>query len=82
MPGSLFRFPYYSDKEENKRTKKAPDVTKAFVKYGISLTLDQDINESIESQERHFYTFYYRLKSWKSAVYFATTFVTLFFIGR
>ena len=81
MSGCLFRFPYYSDKEENKRH--APDVTKAFVKYGISLTLDQDINESIEShQQRHFYTFYYRLKSWKSAVYYATTFVTLFFIGQ
>ena len=81
MTFCLFRFPYYSDKEENK-TRVTPDVTKAFVKYGISLTLDQDINESIESQERHFYTFYYRLKSWKSAVYFATTFVTLFFIGQ
>ena len=74
----LVRFPYYS--EEDKRQRCKPDVTKAFVKYGISLTLDHELQDSLHNQRLH--TFYYRARSWKTALFYATTIATFQFVGR
>ena len=66
------RFPFYVREDGNQ-----PDVSKAFVKYGLTLSLNQHPEGFDE-----FYSFTYRPLSPKGIWYFFTTFATSSVIGN